>query len=176
MEPRKRPRKISPRYLENAALFYLKRYSASASQLRRVLLRKVDRSFRFHGGGDRDEAVRWIDALVEKLIRNALLDDGAFARGKAQSLRAGGRSTRVISQKLRLKGLAQDVVAASVARANDELSEEAAARIWAKKKRLGPFSRSPAERAERRDRHLAAMARAGFSFSIARSVIDGSAD
>ena len=173
---RKKPRKILPRYLENAALFYLKRYSATASQLKRVLLRKVDRSFRVHAGGDKAEASGWIDALLEKLVRNNLLDDQAYARGRAQSLRAGGRSSRVISQKLRMKGVCAELVSQTLATATSEVSEEEAARIWAKKKRLGPYARDTSQRADKRTKHLAAMARAGFSFGLAKKIIDGAAD
>ena len=172
---RKQPRKISPRYLENAALFYLKRYSATASQLRRVLLRKVDRSFRAHGGGDRAEASRWLDALLEKLIRNELLNDQAYARGKAQALRAAGRSTRVIGQKLRLKGVSAELVNQTLATTTQEISDEAAAHIWARKKRLGPYCRDASQRTAQRNKHLAAMARAGFSFALAKKIIEGSA-
>lgn len=172
---RKKPRKISPRYLENAALFYLKRYSATASQLRRVLLRKVDRSHRVHAGGNREEAARWIEALLEKLVRNGLLNDQAYARGRAQSLRAGGRSARTIAQKLKLKGVSADLTSQMLAEATGDISEEEAAQIWARKKRLGPYSRDPEQRKTLRAKHLAAMARAGFSFGLAKKIIDGSA-
>ncbi|WP_224243701.1 regulatory protein RecX [Hyalangium gracile] len=168
----KKPRKASPRYLENAALHYLKRYSATVSQLKRVLMRKVDRSLRFHGG-DRAEALGWVDALAEKLIRNGLINDQAYAGQKAWSLRASGRSARVIAQKLRMKGVAADVVQQKLAEATAEVSEEAAARIWARKKRLGPFRRDEKTRQEHRQKDLAALARAGFSFSTAKKVVDG---
>ncbi|WP_224364683.1 regulatory protein RecX [Hyalangium versicolor] len=169
---RKRPRKVSPRYLENAALHYLKRYAATVSQLKRVLVRKADRSLRVHGG-DRAEALGWVDALVEKLLRNGLINDQAYAGLKAQSLRASGRSARVIAQKLRMKGVAAEVVEQKLAEATAEVSEDAAARIWARKKRLGPFRRDAQARQENRQKDLAALARAGFSFSIAKKIIDG---
>ncbi|WP_191266817.1 regulatory protein RecX [Comamonas sp. JC664] len=169
----KRPRKVSPTYLENAALHYLKRYAATKSQLQRVLLRRVDRSLKFHGG-ERGEALAWVEALVAKLVRNGLLNDEAYAQMKANSLRASGRSTRVIAQKLRLKGVPAEVVAQKVADATQEVSEEDAARIWARKKRLGPFRTQPGTREENRKRDLAALARAGFSFGIAKKVIDSS--
>src|SRR6476659_2393967 len=89
---RKVPRKISPRYLENAALFHLKRYSTSVKGLRRVLLRKTDRSLRHHGG-DKAQAAVWIDDLLVKLQRNGLLNDESFAKNRAHSLRSGGRSS-----------------------------------------------------------------------------------
>ncbi|QDF00362.1 regulatory protein RecX [Myxococcus xanthus] len=169
----KRPRKVSPTYLENAALHYLKRYAATKSQLQRVLLRRVDRSIKVHGG-ERGEALAWVEALVAKLVRNGLLNDEAYAQMKAHSLRASGRSTRVIAQKLRLKGVPAEVVAKKVADATHEVSEEDAARIWARKKRLGPFRTQPGTREENRKRDLAALARAGFSFGIAKKVIDSS--
>ncbi|RKG73141.1 regulatory protein RecX [Corallococcus terminator] len=176
-EPRKPkpPRKVSARYLENAALHYLKRYAATVSQLKRVLMRRVDRSVKFHGG-DRAEAVGWVEALTQKLIRNNLINDGAYAETKAHSLRASGRSARVITQKLRMKGVAQELVQQKVAEATQDVSEDAAALIWARKKRLGPFRRDASTRADNRQRDLAALARAGFSFTIAKRVIDGTAD
>jgi len=168
----KKPRKASPRYLENAALHYLKRYSATVSQLQRVLLRKVDRSLRFHGG-ERAEALGWIKELTDKLIRNGLINDQAYAGQKAQSLRASGRSARVIAQKLRMKGVAPEIVTQKLAEATAEVSEDAAASIWARKKRLGPFRRDAQSRQENRQRDLAALARAGFSFATAKKIIDG---
>jgi regulatory protein len=171
----KQPRKVSPRYLENAALHYLKRYAATVSQLRKVLVRRVDRSVRVHGG-ERTEALGWVDALVEKLLRNGLINDTAYAGMKAHALRSSGRSARVIAQKLRLKGVAEDVVEQSLAEATAEVSEEAAARIWARKKRLGPYRRDVQSRQENRQRDLASLARAGFSFGTAKRIIDGQAE
>ena len=169
--PRKPPRKVSPKYLENAALHYLKRYAATQSQLQRVLLRRVDKSLKFHGG-DRVEALGWMTALMEKLVRNGYLNDEAYARMKATSLRASGRSSRMITQKLRMKGVAAEVVARKVADATSEVSDEEAARIWARKKRLGPFRKNLQTREENRQRDLASLARAGFSFGIAKKIID----
>ncbi len=172
---RKRPRKVTPRYLENSALHYLKRYSATVDQVRRVMMRRVNRSLKEHGG-DKAEAVGWLDALLEKLVRNGLVNDRAYAETRAHALRASGRSARVISQKLRLKGVAPDLVAQKLAEATQEVSEEAAARIWARKKRLGPFRRDLTTRKEHRNRDLASLARAGFSFTTAKAIIDGAAE
>jgi regulatory protein len=46
-----------------------------------------------------------------------------------------------------------------------------AALRFAKRRRLGPF-RTPKERATRRERDLAALGRAGFSYEVARAVVD----
>lgn len=172
---RKQPRKISPRYLENSALHYLKRYSSTVAQLRRVMMRKIDRSTRAHGG-DRGEAITWLDALLEKLIRGGLIDDQAYAEQKARSLRASGRSSRVIAIKLKLKGVGNELAAEQIAEASNDVSEEQAAVIWARKKRLGPYRRDPSTRKDQRQRDLASMARAGFPFSLAKKIIDGDVD
>lgn len=167
----KRPRKITARSLENIALHYLKRYSSTVTQLRRVLSRRIERSFRAHGG-DRKAVSEWLDAVIAKLERNGLVDDARYAETRAQVLRSGGRSARMNTQKLRLKGVAAPLAAAKVADAAREVSEGDAARIWARKKRLGPFRRDLATRSEHRQRNLAALARAGFSYAVARAVID----
>jgi len=170
-EPRP-PRKVTPGYLENAALYYLQRYAATESQLRRVMMRRVDRSVKAHGT-DRAEAVAWLALLVEKLRRGGLLDDSAYASMKARSLRSSGRSGRMISQKLLMKGVPADLVKSKVQEVTSEVSEEEAARIWARKKRLGCFRPEERRREEDRRRDLGAMARAGFSFAVAKRVLEG---
>ena len=57
-QERKKPRKLSERYLENSALHYLKRYSATVDGVRRVMMRRVNRSLKEHGG-DKAQAVAW---------------------------------------------------------------------------------------------------------------------
>lgn len=172
---RKVPRKVSERSLENAALHHLRRYAASTEQLRRVLMRRVDRSLRVHGG-EREEAARWVEALLQKLVRGGLLDDAALARMKADSLRHSGKSARMIALKLQQKGLSEDLVDAHVQRVRDEVPELEAACTLARRKKLGPWGRDPELRRERRMKDLAALARAGFSYDVCKNVIDGSAD
>ncbi len=177
----KTPRKLTAPYLENAALHYLKRFAATEAGLRRVLMRKVERSLRAQAGEgaadgvDRAQAQVWIDELVQKLVRNGLVNDASFAEQKAQSLRASGRSARVIALKLRMKGVPDPLAAQQLGEVVAEVPEEDAARTWAKKKRLGPF-RKDVDRRAQRQRDLAAMVRAGFPFDIARRVIDADAD
>jgi regulatory protein len=173
---RKIPRKVSAQSLENAALYYLARFSASSAHLKRVLLRRVDRSIRVHGG-DATEGRRLVDALVERFCRSGLLDDAAYAAGKARSLRRRGTSRSVIARTLRAKGVTADQTDAALAEltaesdAGDDEDERAAAARLAQRKRLGPF-RPKAARTELRQRDMAALARAGFSYDVARQVID----
>ena len=175
-QKKRAPRKATPKYLENAALYYLSRYATSAENLRRVMMLKVMRSARHHGTNPEDGAAL-IEAMIGRFLGSGLLDDGAYARARAQSLHRRGNSARVIRGKLKQKGVDDDIIAAALdARSEDtedgEDPELTAAVTLAKRRRLGPFAaQKPSQ--EKREKHLAALARAGFSYDVARRVIDG---
>lgn len=176
---RKGPRKVDPAYLERAALHYLERFATSAANLRRVLMRKVDQSARAHGT-DPAEGGRWVEALIERYLRSGLLNDAAYAEMKTSGLRRRGTSARAIRMKLAAKGLDADLIDGALAEAEAEAgpdgdAEAEAAWALARRRRLGPF-RPAAQRAERRDRDLAALARAGFDLDTARAVVDAQGD
>jgi len=168
---RRTPRKITPDRLHRIALHYLERYASSTENLRRVLMRRVERSARAHGT-DRSEGVAMVDALVTRLAAAGLLDDAAYARAKAESQARAGKGGRAIAQYLRAKGvdasLVDDALAALNADGGD--AELSAAVRYARRRRLGPWR--PAGRSEHRERDLAALGRRGFDYSTARTVID----
>lgn len=168
---RKPPRRISADYLQRAAMHYLERYSAPAAQLRRVLQRKVALSCR-HYGEEPERFAAMLDDVVARCVSSGLVDDRRFAEARAASLRRKGRSSRAIAARLSAKGVGRGLVAEASQSTEDQ--ELAAARLAARRKRLGPWSRG--DRAADRQKHLAALARAGFSMTIARTVIDGAGD
>lgn len=169
------PKKVTPTYLENAALYYLERFASSKENLRRVLERKVIRSAHAHGT-DPQEGHAWIDDLLKRFERSGLLDDAAYAAMRATSLRRQGNSSRAIYNKLLQKGVAADTIERAlndVDEQNDSPNSELAAAVrLAKKRRFGPWRENADARSERRERDLAALARAGFSYDIAIRVID----
>lgn len=169
---RRQPRRITPAYLERAALFYLERYVTSEANLRRVLRRKIKRSLEVHGG-DLEEAERWIDELIVRLRRNGFLDDAAYAQGLARSLHRRGKSARAIEGKLREKGVEAGLIEEALGdlEAEKPNSEFRAAVAFARRRRLGPF-REEGKRKERRERDLAALGRQGFSYALARCVVE----
>src|SRR5712691_10564706 len=82
---------IEPALIEEWALSYLGRYASSAENLRRVLLRRGRR--RIGPGSKIDDAVRAsIDALLVRYRATGLLDDVAYAAGRARQGLARGRS------------------------------------------------------------------------------------
>ncbi|HEX2553306.1 MAG TPA: regulatory protein RecX [Microvirga sp.] len=166
--PRKPPRRVTPDYLQRAAMAYLERYASSAENLRRVLARKVATRCRLRGE-DPAEFQTAIDEVVARAGRAGLVDDTRYAEGRVASLRRRGGSARSIQAKLAQKGVARDTIAAALE--GEPEDERAAAHALARRRRIGPYRR--AERAAHRDKDLAVLARAGFPFGIAREVVDG---
>src|SRR5216684_165811 len=154
--------------IEAWALRHLERYASSAENLRRVLERRVNRRL-----GSDDEAVRVARDLIEELVARyhatGLLDDAAYAAGRAKSGLARGRSLRRIAAGLAAKGVGAEDAAAAVAALGDGAAdpELAAACAFARRRRLGPFRRAAADRR----RELAAFALAGFERRTAKAVL-----
>lgn len=156
--------------LEKSALHHLGRFAATRVELSRVLGRRVSRAVRA-GLIPRDDAQRMVDVVVAKIAAAGFLDDTAVARARAAGMRRAGRSKRAIGQKLAAKGIARDDAQAALVAADgeDENAELRAAARLAERRRLGPY------RTGKRDdttlKHdLAALARGGFSYAIARTV------
>lgn len=175
-QKKRAPRKATSQYLQNSALHYLSRFATSSVNLRRVMMRKVHRSAQHHDT-DPDEGLALVDDMIERFLRSGLLDDGAYARTRAASLHRRGNSSRIIRGKLKQKGLADDDIGDALAALSndDEDPEQTAAIRFARRRRLGPFHvRPPAD--DTRAKHLAAMARAGFSYDMALRIIDADSE
>lgn len=167
-DQRRPPGKVTPAYLQRATLAYLGRFASSADNLRRVLTRKVRRRCRLRGE-EPEEFLALIDDVVRRSLSGGLVDDRLYAEGRVASLRRRGASARLIGAKLAAKGVSPEVVAGAIGEDSD--AEIEAAWALARRRRLGPYR--PGEREKFREKDLAAMARAGFGFALARSVIDG---
>ncbi|WP_114395194.1 regulatory protein RecX [Oleisolibacter albus] len=174
----KSARLVTPDYLERAALHYLERFASSSANLRRVLLGKVQRSAQQHGT-DPAEGTRWVDALIERYQRSGLLNDALYAEAKATGLQRRGGSTRRIRQTLMAKGVDEahvEVALGALEGMDAGTADLRAALAYARRRRLGPFRAdrdgTGEERTARRDKDVAALARAGFDLDTARRVID----
>jgi regulatory protein len=158
-------REIGPELLERWALHYLGRYVSSAENFRRVLMRRVRR----HSPEAAQQAAAQVDALVARYRESGLLDDAAYAAGRVQSLHRRGDSLRAMRARLAAKGVAAEDVANAVStlRAAAADPDLAAACVFARRRRLGPYRRAGADHA----RELGAFARAGFSRRVAEAVL-----
>jgi regulatory protein len=161
---------LTRQQLEQAALGYLNRFDVSASKLRQYLRTRAKKA------GGHEEAEAWIDALIQRYLGSGVLDDTRFARNLTSQLTARGKSTRAISQKLRLRGVSSEVSDELLATRRHEQpgAELEAALAYVRKRRLGPY-RSAEKREEYRHKDLASLARQGFSFDIARRALSDAA-
>ena len=156
--------------LMNKAVHYLGRYIASQQRLREVLRRFAMRKLESH---DAAELARAIEAVVADCIRLGYVDDAAFAMARARSKRRGGGSALAIRRGLAQHAIDKTLVDEALAAADETTrdGELAAALRLAARRRIGPYFRRGHDEDTRR-RHLASLARAGFSFATARAVID----
>jgi regulatory protein len=168
---RRQPLKATPEGLERSALYYLERYDASSGHLRRLLARKIQLSARIHGT-DPEAGRAAVERLIARLTGAGLLDDARYAQARVRSLLTRGTSDAMIRAKLRAKSVPAGLVDAALAEVAgaDPGHELAAALRYARRRRLGPFRLK--ERAERRERDLAALARQGFGYETACRIID----
>ena len=152
--------------LEQLALSYVNRFDCTATKLKKHLNERV-RKF----GGD-DSAAAWIAELIERYLASGVLNDARFATNLASQLSSRGKSARAISQKLAQRGVSDQLATelASARREAEPSAELEAARTYVRKRRLGHF-RDPEKRAESKQKDLAALARQGFSFDIARQAL-----
>lgn len=165
---------LTPAGLERSALWHLQRRALTEHELRTALGKKVKRAAAEHGPSD--DAGTWIDVLVARLRDSLLVDDDRVARARVDSGRARGLSKRRIADKLRQKGVSADVAKAAieavdaVAAVADDLHDDGvehnpdldAARILVRRRRL---------RDKDPQKALAALARQGFSYAIAKRAL-----
>lgn len=175
-------KRITPTSLDNAALFYLQRFASSAENLRRVLLRRVDKAARLMDDEEAAERLRaqgpeWVDALIERYRGSGLLDDATYADARARSLYRRGAPLKAIARGLMVKGVDAETAGETLERLREEHPDAdlTAAMAFAKRRRLGPF-RAAELRPAYRDKDLAALGRAGFSYELARRVVEAEED
>lgn len=178
MKSKKREGPLSREELDAAALRYLDRFDTSARNLRRVLLGYVKRAVEERGPDAAPAGRQWVDELIARYQSSGLLDDARFAGSMASGLRRRGSSSRAIVQKLRARGVGDEVAAAALAGVDADAGRDAelgAARAFVRKRRIGPF-RPESERAAHRRKDLGALARAGFGMDVARRALGSTGD
>jgi len=161
--PKKAPPALDAPKLEELALAYLNRFDCSVQKLRTYLRGLIRRR-----GGDAEVLGEHIESLLQRYQGNGLLNDERFATRLSERMQERGRSRRAVISKLRGRGIGAGVAEAAVPKsAQNELE---AAKALVKKRKLGAF-RDPAERAEKRQKDLGTLARAGFDHETARRAL-----
>jgi regulatory protein len=161
------PRPIDAAGLQELALGYAARYATTGAKLRRYLIRKLgERQWTPEDDPD-------VDGLVTRLTSLGYVDDKAWAAAKTRDLTARGFGARRVRGALAAAGVGRDD-AAQVTAPDPDAPEAALATAiaFARRRRFGPFAREPGDDPAQRRRELAAMARAGHDFDIARRVLE----
>lgn len=168
---RRPPPKLDDAWLQRQALNYLRRFTPTTNRFRRVMLRKVDKAIAAGTDEDRDRVCERLENLVGRLTEAGYLDDVRLVRARVEQLHRQGTSGPMIRARL----AHQEAPRALVDDALEALEEEGrdveleAAVAYARRRRLGPWSR---DREARRDRELGSMARAGFGYAVSKRVMD----
>jgi len=154
-------RVLSQERLERKALSYLQRFDASVGRLERVLKRFV----RDHTPSEEQAATAelWIRELLLRYQASGVLDDHRYAQGLAESLRRRGASRRAMGAKLRAREVPVAIIDAVLAQSDAE--DELRSAVVALKRRMRRGC--PVDE----DKALAALARAGFSYEVARRAL-----
>ncbi len=189
------PRKITKSYLQNSGVYYLERYPASIAHFQTVMRRKIDRSLQHHGVPEREACLNWLGEVTEKFVEYGYLNDQRYAEGMVNSLLQKGRAQMKIRARLKQAGLDEQTIAAAMSKLNasraehidindlpsnwpqnpSNINEYIAALKCAKKRRIGPYTalaRTPKEP----EKALAILARNGFSYDLAQTILRTDAD
>ncbi len=174
----KPPKKITAKYLYNSGLAYLQRFPASTAHFKSVMERKINKSCRHHEDQVKEDCLLLLDETAVKFQQLGLLDDDAYLQGMVTSYRRKGLPSRQIEMRLTQKGLNKDNIKKQLKTFDLEEfqtddGELQAALIFIRKKRLGAFDKIGRKDPEK---SLASMARAGYSYMIAKKILDMSAE
>lgn len=163
----------TPRMLawaKNSAAYLLAKRMMTERELSDAIKRKARSKF--------DEiSEAQVNALAEAALafgRNMkALDDQNYAEIRANSAARSGRSKRAIARKLAEKGVDKTIVTSVLLDADDQR----AAIVYARKKGFGPFRRPDIEIDEARwTKEISSFARQGFSFDLAKRVLEMARD
>lgn len=156
------PAPLDAARLEALALAYVGRYATTRAKLTYYLKRKLAGQ----GWAGSDEPP--IAAIVARCASLNYVDDAAFAAARGAALGRRGYGARRISQALRAAGIESDDAAPVERAARDDAL--GAALAFARRRRIGPFSRDAEIDDDTRRRGFAALMRAGHDPDIARRV------
>ena len=146
------------------AIYYLSKYSSSKKNLEFILKKKIRRL-------SEEKKIRFqlyneIQFIIEKLEKLNLINDQVFVESKIQSLQHQVKSKNYIKQYLLQKGIDKQLIEDQISlfyENNKNLEKENALK-FAKKRNLLSSDQDYQKK-------LSKMARAGFSYDIAKEIL-----
>jgi regulatory protein len=162
-QARKPPPPLDPAALDAIALRYVERFQTTRARLVRLLHQKLRQRGWQEGAPPPD-----LQAVAERMAALGYVDDAAYAEARARGLARRGMGAGRVKAALHGAGVSVEDRDAALEGHDDW----AAAVDFARRKRLGPFGAAARADPAVRRKQLAAMARAGHGFDLARRVID----
>ena len=146
------------------AIYYLSKYSSSKKNLEFILKKKIrrlsdEKKIRF-------QLYNEIQIIIDKLENLNLINDQVFVESKIQSLQYQAKSKNYIKQYLLQKGIDKQLIEEQISlfyENNKNLEKENALK-FAKKRNL-------LDNDQDYQKKLSKMARAGFSYDIAKEIL-----
>ena len=146
------------------AIYYLSKYSSSKKNLEFILKKKIRRL-------SEEKKIRFqlyneIQFIIEKLEKLNLINDQVFVESKIQSLQHQVKSKNYIKQYLLQKGIDKQLIEDQISffyENNKNLEKENALKFAKKRNLLGSD--------QDYQKKLSKMARAGFSYDIAKEIL-----
>lgn len=172
MSEAKTSRPLTAKRLTNIALYYLGRYESSVEQLRKVLSRRVFKE-KLKGADIPADVESVIESILAKMVSDGYVDDRRFAESVVRKCQTAGKSRQFLIGKLKTAGIDSDLIRELTDGLLD--SDLDAARRFVQKKKIG-FYRPLEKQKECFKKDLAAMARAGFSFDVAKQALETGED
>jgi regulatory protein len=177
----KRSKKRSPineQWVKSAGLRYLGRFSASEQHFRTILMNKIKQAEQRES---EDPAIhkQWIDATVLLAIEYEFINDEKLASDLAKAYKRKGLAQHAARQKMRQKKISNPHIEAALTdrysfKEGDRVDPTLFAAVCAaKKKRIGPWGPTQVDYPTLQ-KQLAKLARRGFSYGIAKKVLQAS--
>ena len=147
------------------AINYLSKYSSSKTNLERILRNKIRRTN--IEKKEKFTLYNSIPEIIKKLEKNNFLNDYNYATSKINLLISSGKSKIFIKNYLLKKGIDNKLSSEIFAELNEKDSnwEIKSARTFARKKNFQNNKNN-------NEKNLSKMARAGFSYEIAKKILE----
>ena len=172
------PKPITIKQIEWASDRYLGRYVATETQLRRVLKRRLQKNWRARGEKVTEEERRIGEGLitdqVKKVMDSGRVQDEKVALMWVEHLSNRGKSVPFIRSKLREKGVARDTIDSCIEQIHSKMVNPSleAAVVYARKRRFGAYRNDETKQAERKQKDIASMMRAGHRYDVVSQVLE----
>jgi regulatory protein len=159
---RKRLPPLDGERLRAVALTYVGRYATSCARLAAYLERKIAQR------GWSDDTTPPVASIIAQFAELGYVDDEAFAKTRSESLLRRGYGPNRLKISLRVSGIGTDII--DQATDIDPENILAAALVFARRKRIGPYAKN-AISPDIRQKMIASMLRAGHSYAVSQKIL-----